>query len=93
MAANLPVLFQVTEAAKGGTAPQVAVAIRKYRKLRLMFACRHSLLLSWLKSTDVAACFSSAEFSWRPNQLQNALAKPGGRDQAFADGNTADPSR
>ena len=40
MAANFPVLAHVTEAARGGTAPQVAVAIKKYRKLRLMFACR-----------------------------------------------------
>ena len=39
MAAILEVLAQVIEAAKGGTAPQVAVAMRKYRKLRLMLAC------------------------------------------------------
>ena len=40
IAANLLVLSQVMEAASGGTAPQVAVAIRKYRKFRLMFACK-----------------------------------------------------
>lgn len=39
MAANLLVLAHVTEAAKGGTAPQMAVAIRKYRKFKLMLAC------------------------------------------------------
>ena len=39
MAANLLVLAHVMDAANGGTAPQMAVAIRKYRKFRLMLAC------------------------------------------------------
>ena len=39
MAASLLVLAHVIDAASGGTAPQVAVAIKKYRKFRLMFAC------------------------------------------------------
>ncbi len=42
MAATLLVLAHVIEAANGGTAPQVAVAIRKYRKFRLMLACTTS---------------------------------------------------
>lgn len=39
MAANLLVLAHEMEAAMGGTAPQIAVAIKKYKKFRLMLAC------------------------------------------------------
>ena len=39
MAAMAPGLAQVMDAARAGTPPQMAVAMRKYRKLRLMLAC------------------------------------------------------
>ena len=40
MAAMAPGLAQVIDAARAGTPPQMAVAMRKYRKLRLMLACK-----------------------------------------------------
>ena len=39
-AATLLHLAHITELASGGTADVVAVAIKKYKKLRFMFACR-----------------------------------------------------